>query len=136
MKKTSIEIYISIFWDYFNIDELSNLLNIIPTSSWYKWNRDTKFPNAPPKKETSWDYSFWTFETYFLDEICFKIIKKFTPKISIINEFIKKNNLEIKIFIIPIVENQLTPSLFFNKKFINFIYKLNAEIDIDMYINW
>jgi len=135
MKNTNIKVYISIFWDTFNIEELTKILWITPTESYYKWDKSLIFKTAPIRKETCWEYSTLSIETYELDKVFIIIVNTFKKKIDLINKFVKENNLFVKLFIVPIIENWITPTLYFNREIIDFAYNLNAEIDIDMYVN-
>lgn len=133
--KTNIRTYISFFWEDFDVNKFTKLLSIDPTETYKKWDKSIKNPKSPLKKETCWNFSTKTIETYYLEESLWIIVNKFESRIDVINNFVKDNNLDVKIFIIPIIENNITPSLYFNKKILNFIHSIWAEIDMDTYIN-
>jgi len=132
MKKTRSNMYISIFWNSFDINELIKILWIKPTESYRKWKKNLKNIKAPLRQETSWEYSTWYIENYDIS-INYKIIlTKFADKVNIINKFVKNNNLDIKITISSIIEDNIMPWLYFEKDFIKFLNNIWAELDIDI----
>lgn len=133
-KTTNISIELSIYWDSFDIDKLTKILSISPTEIWIKWDNNTNKLISKKRLETNWSYSLWKKYTPFFDELTMEFIKVFDSKIDIINKFVKENNLSVKISSVINIVNWITPSLFFNKEFIEFIYQLNSEVDIDMYV--
>ncbi len=135
MKNTSIMIELTIFGKKFNTEKLTKILQVSPTKYWQKWEINIDNTKGPARHETSWQYSTWEIETYDFENVANMILDLFESKVSIISNFVNENNLSTKLYIVPIVENQITPALYFNKRLLKFLYDLNAEVDIDMYVN-
>ena len=66
------------------------------------------------------------------------VIKTLTPlfgKEELLKELKDKYNLHYYIEIVPsLYSNNITPAFFFNSKIIEFCYKTQTEIDIDLYL--
>ena len=138
---TQIELMLVIFGEYFSLDELSVLLGINPTDSWYKgdviplhkglFRKDNK-PHL--RRETTWQFSTGFIETLYLDDVFILFERQFEDKISILKNYIKAKKLDVAIeIVIEIVDNEV-PSLYFDKRIIRICDELEAEIDIDMYV--
>ncbi|MCX6147826.1 MAG: DUF4279 domain-containing protein [Candidatus Kapabacteria bacterium] len=139
-KTTNIKIEFTIFGDNFNPNELTTQIGILPTGTYLK---DTEIPlyeglirKGQPKlyKESSWEYSTEYVENLFLDEIIDPIIDIFSKKINLIYNYIQKNDLTFKIFIVVEIINKKTPALGAHKKLIDFAHALDAEIEFDIYV--
>ncbi|PIE85536.1 hypothetical protein CSA08_01385 [Candidatus Gracilibacteria bacterium] len=135
MEKTNIEMILSIFGDSFDVNDFTKIIGITPTVTWSKGDLNVEYPSRPSRQETHWGYSTGSIESYNMDDISKKILQLFGNKIEILKSFITHHNLYVKIYIVPIIENNNIPSFYFDREFLKFVYKIGAEIDMDMYIN-
>lgn len=130
--KTKIRIDFSVFGESFNPNELTRLVDIIPTSTGLKGQL---IPNRNITcKECAWDYSTGPRETLQFDDLSTQVVTLFKNKISIINDFVAQHNLSIKIFVVIEIQQKQPPSLYLDKEFLMFVNNINAEIDMDLYI--
>ena len=85
--------------------------------------------------------SFWELESRGKDpasgveDVMDEIIVIILPKRKELKEIILKNNLNVTLSIVIIVENFITPSFFLNRNHLKLLDYLNAEIDVDIYVN-
>ncbi|MDR0195855.1 MAG: DUF4279 domain-containing protein [Myroides sp.] len=132
---TNFRLIYSIFGDNWDPIELTKLIGIAPTMSWIKGDRIDKYnPDIVLRKETNWEYSFCTVETLFSEDVTDKFIALFSSKTEIIAKYISDNNLRSKLYIVPEIFKNQVPGLYFNKALLDMVVKLNAEIDIDLYV--
>jgi hypothetical protein len=138
---TKIKLIVAIYGDLLNPTEFSKVVDIQPTSYWFKDDviRQIHNPNTGEitdlkRKETCWEYSYEYIDTLFFGDISDLFVKQFTPNINEISDYISKNNLETKIYVVVEIENNETPALFFESSFLNLTSKMKGEIDMDLYI--
>lgn len=131
---TKIKLIMTVYGDLLDPHYFSKLVKITPTSFWFKGD---SIPNRKinlVRKETCWEYSSEFLETLFLEDLTISISDKFNPSIEKISNYITKNFLETKIFLVIEIINKETPAIFFSKEFLEFVTKMNGEIDVDMYV--
>ncbi|MNW01519.1 hypothetical protein D3C71_1971630 [compost metagenome] len=63
-----------------------------------------------------------------------EIIELFRGRSDKLIEFMLVHNLEIIISIVINIEGNQKTAMYFNRQVIKFIYQINAEIDIDLYV--
>ncbi|AJA68733.1 DUF4279 domain-containing protein [Myroides odoratimimus] len=132
---TNFRLIYSIFGDNWNPRELTKAIGIIPTAYWKKGDRIDKYhPNVVLRKETNWEYSFRKTNTLLSEDVTEQFVELFSSKVDIIVKYINDNNLTSKLFIIPEIFPNQVPGIFFDKRLLNLLVKLNAEIDIDLYV--
>ena len=129
-KKTQIKIIFSVFGDMFNPSDFTKNIGINPHEVGIKGEEIKK---GLLRKESSWEYTIGFIETVFLDDVSSIYLEKFENKAHDIRKYIDHNNLEAKIFVVAEMDDQETPALFFDRKFLNVIHQLNAVIDVDLY---
>lgn len=130
---SKIKIILSIYGDLLDSQYFSDLIKISPTSFWTKGDIIPNRKKNITRKENCWEYSTGLIETLSLEEITCEFIEKFNPFISVISDYLTKNNLEAKIDLVVEITNKEIPSLFFSKEFINIVFKLRGELDFDLY---
>jgi hypothetical protein len=129
---TQINTIISFFGDLLDPHLFSQLIGFSPTDFWFKGDI---VPNRKIfRQETCWEYSQGFIETLDLVEAYSDILDKFKNNISRIENYLKSNNIYVKIDIVVEVYDNQSPSLYFNKDILNFINRLDGNIDIDLYI--
>jgi hypothetical protein len=119
------------FGDLLNPLEFTNLIGILATNYWYKGD-SIPDNNRVSRLETSWEYSTNFIETYYLDDVSKLLLDKFEPYTDKISEYIKSNKLESKLYVIAESESGNTPALFFDKKLVRFLSKIDGVIDVDL----
>jgi Domain of unknown function (DUF4279) len=140
--KNQICIYLSIFGNNFNPEDLTAKINIQPTHTHRKGDiipRPKSLyvkPGSPPlrRKEDAWRYDLGYIHTIDSDEISDIIEKTFRDKVSDISEFIKTYNLLVKLFVVLNIDPEQTPAVGFKPSFVKILGDLYAEIDMDIYV--
>ncbi|MDL2283066.1 DUF4279 domain-containing protein [Odoribacter sp. OttesenSCG-928-G04] len=143
MKKdrTQIKLILSIFGEYFSIDELTNLMKIKPTQTWTKGDI-IPLPQGLCRKDNSTrirEYTNWEFSIGFIETLDFEDVSKcfediFENKIIILKNYIQEKGIEAVMNIIVEVYDNQSPGIHLNSQIIKISRALNAEIDIDLYI--
>jgi hypothetical protein len=121
-------LYFSFDAVYFDTNEITEKLNIEPTSVMIK--------KEPLPKSTSWIYKIDAGNEIDLEFFLKKLIDKFEPKIEIIKYLKDKLNLTTRIqFVVNIDINPdaSTPYFGLNKRTIDFLAKTETEVDFDLY---
>lgn len=91
------------------------------------------FGTSTFKKENYWGFSISKKGEMDLNVIINEFLEIFDEKSVKIKGFLSKCNAECKIDVIIKLDKKIYPSIYFNNKFINFIYEINASIDVDLY---
>lgn len=113
---------------FFDTTELTNILNIQPTS--------VKIKKDPTPKSSSWDYCVEAGNDLDLEKHLDHLVKIFDSKIELINRVKKEQNLETVIqFVIDIDTHpeSSTPYFSLNHEVIEFLYNTGTEMDYDLY---
>jgi len=144
--KGEIEVYLVIYGDYFNPNELTKLIQINPTASYTKgkkipftFNKNlTIKPGTKPRKyiETAWKFSSGCIHDYDSEKACKIVEDKIKDKVPQINAFVKKHNLNILLMVVPYFAKNNTPKISFSVSMIKMLSDLNAYIDLDAYFNF
>ncbi len=142
--KAKIQVYLSVFGDYFNPDELTQILEIIPTDYHIKGeeiplNKNSKrLPGTKPRRylETVWKYGTGYIHDYDSEKACKIIEENLRDKVPLINEFAIKHNLDITLKVVPWFADDHTPTISFSKSMIKMLGELNADIYFDVYFNF
>lgn len=113
----------------FNPSDLTQLLRIEPTATWYKGDmiRENLY-----RKETSWHLKTPCIEAFEFEEIFKVFINILNDKVEKLRKYTKKNNLSVKIVPVIIVSNNM-PSVIITKDIAEFLILLNATMEFDMY---
>ena len=132
MEKTNIIVELALKGDKFDVQEITNELGIVPAQT---WNRGEGIRQTGRKyKYTLWEYDIGPIYTLDIRVAVKQLEKLFLNKADKLCELKRKYNLDIYIeFVIRIAENQI-PGISFEPRFIKFVNKIGAVIDIDMYV--
>lgn len=120
--------YFSFDAEYFDTNEITEKLNIEPTSVMIK--------KDPIPKSTAWVYQIDAGNKIDLEVLLKKLIDIFEPKIEIIKYLKDKLNLTTRIqFLVDIdsYPDASTPYFGLNKRTIDFLAKTETEVDFDLY---
>lgn len=138
---TQIKLYLSVSGKNFSPEKLTKVSKIDPTASWIEGDLIPLQKNLIRKdnKDRYRDYTAWEFSTGYVQtldfqDISIQFVSVFEEKISIINSFVLKHELDVNINLVVEIVDGKAPGIFFNKEFIEFSKELGAEIDIDMYV--
>ena len=130
--KTNINVEFNIIGDYFDLDTISNKLNLNPTESWKKGE---VVPNRKTvRRDTTWSYALGTKETIDLDEELTNLVNIFDSKREILKKLKLLFELEYLILITIKIENQETPAMTIRIPNINFINDIACELEFDTYV--
>lgn len=133
MDKTNIKVSLRFMGDDYDVKEITNSLNVIPSES---WNAGEQIRKSERKCEyTAWIYSTKAVETLDINTQIKEIETLFLPKVKKISSLKKKYNLDISIDFVIIIENEEVPAIYFESSFIEFVAKIGARFDLDTYIN-
>ena len=127
---TTIKLTFIIYGDMFNIDEFSEIINISPTDFAYKGDK-LKFRVST---DTFWKYSFKDIISLYIGDSLKPLEKIVSPRIEEISSFIHKNNLKSIMRFKVETNKEPSPAIVFNNNIVKLLYKLNASIDLDLYI--
>ncbi|MDK9583695.1 DUF4279 domain-containing protein [Lelliottia wanjuensis] len=132
MNKTTVMAYFSIYGDCFDTDYVTQEMSLQPTEARVKGN----IPNGKtrPSIETSWKLSTGDEESNDVNIQLDKIIKLLNGKESQLQCIKNKYEVSLTFTLVIKIENGEKPGMHFNAKKIEFIHKIGAEIDIDLYI--
>ena len=143
MKKEEsvIEIEINITGQSHFVDELSNLIQLKPTSFWKKGDlrhfskhvRVTN-PKALYYQNTVWNYGTGRVPVSHFKEVFGMIKNRFDDKYRKMINFSQENNLGFR-FEIIIIENHINVPVRFDRECLAWIKKLGIGVDIDIYRN-
>lgn len=130
---TQIKLILSIFGELINLTLLNDIVKVAPTSFWEKGDLIPNRKNGLVRQETCWEYTKGFIQTLDFEDISAQFIELIKPNIHLIENYIKENNLQTKIYIVVEIVNDEKPSLFIGKNLMELIVRLNGEIDIDLY---
>lgn len=131
--KTRIKLELALFGGLLNPLVFSDLIGINPTEY---WNEGEEVPGNRfnlKRKETVWHYTIDYIETVDIEGITSEFSKVFSDKVDLIKNYLNKYRVEAKVYFVIEIWNEESPSVYFNKRFLNLINEINAEIDIDLY---
>lgn len=132
--KNRIKLELSIFGDDFSPNDLTEELQIKPTSSWLKGDVFKTFKKESKRQECSWNYSTGYLKTLDFDESLQVLLEVLGDKSKYLGEYARKHSLATKFFIVLEMSEEQTPAFYLNRTFLEFVNELRAEIDVDMYI--
>ena len=130
----NIKLRLAVFGDTFDLNELTNLVNLKPTNTYLKGDIIEGYTKVVKRKESSWSYSIKPLETLYFSEYANELLEKFEEKVLLIREFSRNNDLMVKLFIVLEMSEDQTPAFYMDRRFLKFVNDLNAEMDVDMYI--
>ena len=134
MDKTNVKVEFCIFGDEFDPSNITQNLNIEPNQT------HIKAEPIPHRKNLFWKETLWEINTdyeecYDINHILRKILDKILDKTDILLSIKKMYDVEMKFYIVIVIENNETPGMGLNQETIEFMGKIGSSIDFDIYIN-
>lgn len=133
MNTTRMKLIFAVYGDSLNHQILTDVSGVSPTNTWYKGDL-VNGKSTVTHKETRWEYSIGFVETLFLDEITTMFLRQFSASHDAIAQCIVSLKLESKVEIIVEVVGDTMPALSFDRELLEFIVKMNGEVDVDLYM--
>ena len=131
--ETTIKAELVIRGENFNANEISETLGINAT---YSWTAGEIHARTGKIREIScWIYSTDTLETLDSEDLTKQIYNLFSPKTAVLQELKTKYDLNITLGLVVIIENQSPPGICLDSDTIDFLNKLDANLDVDLYVN-
>ena len=120
---TKSYVYLSISGDNFDIDEFIDLFNIKPTTT-----------GTHRLGYNFLEYSVESNDIYEgLRLALSQLIQVFFEKADTIKTYATQNDLYIKVYVVIFKPKKENSGMFLNKNVIKFLYKIGAEIEVDVY---
>ncbi|MFD1676617.1 DUF4279 domain-containing protein [Alicyclobacillus fodiniaquatilis] len=135
MERTEVMVYFTIFGDEFPLEVVTQKLGVPPILTYTKGDL---IPNRRSKmhyKESAWELSTGYQDSLDVNEQLQQVIGQLVGKETVITGILKTYSLLCKFFIVIVINNGETPSLYLDKSVIHFAANIGAEFDFDLYAN-
>ncbi|OCS83472.1 hypothetical protein A6M13_15845 [Caryophanon tenue] len=116
----------------FPLDSVTNKLQIEPNCA-YKKGDVLKEPHLRPF--TAWEYHTETQSNWDVNDVLQPLVTTFQNKVTAINELKAEYDLSVRIYLVVSIINGETPGLCIYSDVAHFISAINADLDIDMWID-
>lgn len=131
MNKTSINIEFVITGDVFDLNYITENINLIPTDL---WNKGDLVKNGVRKRDhTCWSFSIGSHESYDIRNQWKTFLDVMKNKESIIKKISKEYKLDFLVLATIEVYDDMKPYITIEKDVMEFTSNINAKIDIDLY---
>ena len=130
---SKVKIILSVFGNDLVLEEFS-LLSKTKTTDLEIMGQYISGKGGHIKESSSWIFSLER-ESLFVDEVLIEFFHLIDLEIDKIREFILTQSVSCKLEIVLLMIGEQTPSLYFSREILKIIDQLNADIDIDLYIN-
>ena len=133
MDKTNIMADFRIMGDDFNINDINSKLLLSPD---YCWTKGEQIKIRPGFKR---EYTCWAISTGYeisnnVNNQLSKITSRLNNKSAVLEEMCNMLKLDYRFEVVINIENGEKPAIYLNKDIIQLASKIDAEIDIDLYI--
>lgn len=119
----------SIYGDTFNLDDLSSIVKVAPTSSYRKGDK----LHHISRQETAWEYSLEARCVLSLDKQFAHLTEILCNCMEELLNYVQKYSLKAKLDIVISNLKDGVPGLFLTSEFLDLLHRLHCEIDIDLY---
>lgn len=133
MKKTNVRVDFRIMGDEFDINLITESLDILPSDSWKIGDEIRK--TGKKRAYTAWIYSTGYEETLDINTQIKKIESLFLTRTDTLCDLKKQYNLDFSIDIVIVIEDKEPPAIYLDHSIINFAAGINARFDFDTYVN-
>ncbi len=134
MTEFRTQVYFALKGEYFDPKLISKRLNLEPTESWKEGDVGKYNPSL---KDSAWILSTEIGKEYIdIEKLVNEVLSKLEDKIDVLNNL--KNEFDL-ISVLEIVldidtnPNETTPALCHDLKTIEFLFRTNTTIDVDIY---
>ncbi|HHN8460649.1 TPA: DUF4279 domain-containing protein [Morganella morganii] len=132
MDKTTVRVYFSIYGDFFDVDDVTQRLCLQPSE--VKIKGCIPDGKKRPNIETAWKLSTGDEVSHDINDQLDKVITLLDGKDNQLQSIKNQYNVRFIFSLIVKIENGEKPGMYFNTEKLDFISKIGAEIDIDLYI--
>ena len=129
---SSINVILRIMGEDFDPKIISHELSIDASETWRKGDVSSEYNTI--KKYDCWLYEMGYNEIVDINDLLKPLYLKFIQKSLKLRELVDRYDLNISLDIVIKMYNNFTPALYLDKKIIDLLYHIKAEVDIDMYI--
>ena len=143
MDKTSVSVKLVIYGDHFDLQSVSNRLNLTPTEQWEKGDLveiksikgNYKLYDSKPlkRKDTTWCLATEFEQSYDISVQARKLLDIVGGKSDELLKLQKEENVGIHIMFVVYIYDNMRPAFVIEKDLIAFAYACNADISIDWY---
>jgi len=109
-------------------DKISQQLDLLPT-------REGVNMKVEPA-EAFWELAIDTKTTFYTEEVTNELLTLLEGKEAVLLKLKNEFALKSKLYIVPVAENEILPSIDINKRLLRFLYLTDTDLDIDLYVNW
>ncbi|MCT4777776.1 MULTISPECIES: DUF4279 domain-containing protein [Exiguobacterium] len=132
--QTEVLVYFQLLADDFSIEDVSHRLGLTPTETFERGDKSTY--SSRPREYTSWSLGTGYQPSFDVNDQLQHIIAQLRGKETILDDIYNAyDDIRAKFTIVIVMENGQTPSLVFDLKTIQFVDRIRAEFDIDLYAN-
>ncbi|MDO7908780.1 DUF4279 domain-containing protein [Paenibacillus sp. JX-17] len=134
---TRVKVSFNIYGDQFPLDMVSLRMEMSPSYSYSKG--EPVYSGSDEliryREETVWSYSHEYQESLDVNEQLHEILYLTKGKEHVLHSIKKEYSLIFRINIAIIIEEGITPALYFHEPLIRYVHSIGAEIDVDLYAN-
>lgn len=132
--QTEVLVYFQLLADDFSIEDVSHRLGLTPTETFERGDKSTY--SSRPRAYTSWSLCTGYQPSFDVNDQLQHIIAQLRGKETILEDIYNAyDDIRAKFTIVIVMENGQTPSLVFDLETIQFVDRIRAEFDIDLYSN-
>ena len=131
MEKTNVKAYFSAWADGFSVEDFTNKLGVVPTTTYSKviFVEGTSY-----RLETIWELGTDYEESLDINKQLNLVVNQLEDKGSELKRLKQKYDLVYRFFIVIQIENNEKPVMFLDSSFIHFANLIGAEVEFDLYI--
>ena len=131
MEKSNVKVYFSATADDFSVEDFTNKLGVKPTRT---FNKDTNVTGTHYRLYTRWIFGTEYKESINIDKQLNCVLSQLVGKEGELNRLKKKYDLDYRFVIVIQIENNETPAIYLDSRFIRFANLIGAEVEFDQYI--
>ena len=125
-----VKVYLAIKGFECEHTEITKILEVEPNEIWKKGELISKPPCTLRCENNGWAYEIVRNDVIYVQEMIDEVIDIFRDKADNFKKLPKNSYIYLEI--VPCLKKGM-PSIAFSKRNIDFLYKIGAEIDFDMY---
>lgn len=131
MEKTTVSAHLTLVGNDFDLDYVTNILEISPT---YTRDKNEILRNGEKFGHTEWG-TYTEYEQSFDIEIQLdKVLIPYRNKVDLMNKIRIECNAEWNVVIVIYIRNGHKPALGFSKHNLKFLASIDADVGFDLYI--